>query len=136
MKKSFLMKNQYLKNYLTYNNEYISGKTYFLRLIFFYLLLFMLFNISIFSITTNWVLLLILLSLTVIPTLQFIFINSYKRGMSIGWDKLTSIIGAIICLSYPLIYLIEEFSHFDTSNLIKLLCNLINIILIYKNGKK
>ena len=127
------MKNQYLKNYLTYNNEYISGKTYFLRLIFFYLL-FMLFNISIFSITKNWVLLLISLSLTVIPTLQFIFINSYKRGMSIGWDKLTSIIGAIICLSYPLINLIAEFSHFDTSNLIIL--NIVNIILICKNGKK
>ena len=70
----------------------------------------------------------------VIPILQFIFINAYKRGMSIGWDKLTSIIGAIICLSYPFINLIAEFSHFDTSNLIVL--NIVNLILIWKNGKK
>jgi hypothetical protein len=74
-------KSGFFKKYFTYDNEYISGTTYFNRLIL-------------------WIFLSVFLLL---PGLYWIGIIAFKRGKSLGWNNLTCYITSILLALSPII---------------------------------
>ena len=74
-------KSGFFKRYFTYDNEYISGSTYFIRLFLWqFLLLFF-----------------------ILPGFYWIGIVAFKRGKSIGWNDATCYITSILLAMSPII---------------------------------
>ena len=79
-------KSNFFVRYLTYNNEYISGKTYYLRHLFILTLFIPFLGILLFPFVS-----------------YFIIISTYKRAKSLEWDSVLVMLSVIGMFCFPII---------------------------------
>lgn len=102
-----------IKKYFTYNNEYISGWTYLLRIL----------------------LSGVLLILFVVPGVYFASITAYKRSMSLKWPKEMVWVTTILIGFLPIINLIPDELAGDFLY-VSLPISIIHLFLLFSNGLK
>lgn len=102
-----------IKKYFTYNEEYISGWTYLLRIL-----------------LSN-----LLLILFIVPGVYFASITAYKRSMSLKWPKEMIWVTTILIGILPIINLMPDDLAGDLLY-VSLPITIIHLFLLFSNGIK